>query len=50
MRNRSSLIADPDILIVGGGLGGVAAARAECRSGLSAILNEETDWIGGQLT
>jgi NADPH-dependent 2,4-dienoyl-CoA reductase/sulfur reductase-like enzyme len=50
MRNRSTLIADPDILIVGGGLGGVAAAPAACRAGRSAILTEETDWIGGQLT
>ncbi|MDQ1734204.1 MAG: hypothetical protein QOH56_455 [Pseudonocardiales bacterium] len=50
MRNRSTLIADPDILIVGGGLGGVAAALAACRAGRSAILTEETDWIGGQLT
>lgn len=39
-----------DILIVGGGLGGVAAALAVARMGYSAILTEETDWIGGQLT
>ncbi|MFB6551130.1 FAD-dependent oxidoreductase [Streptomyces sp. NPDC056405] len=40
----------PDILIVGGGLGGVAAALAACRAGRSVVLTEETDWIGGQLT
>lgn len=39
-----------DILIAGGGLGGVAAALAALRLGRSVILTEETDWIGGQLT
>ena len=39
-----------DILIVGGGLGGVAAALAALRLGRRVILTEETDWIGGQLT
>jgi hypothetical protein len=39
-----------DILVVGGGLGGVAAALAACRLGRSVILSEESDWIGGQLT
>lgn len=39
-----------DLVICGGGLGGVAAALAACRSGLRVILTEETDWIGGQLT
>jgi NADPH-dependent 2,4-dienoyl-CoA reductase/sulfur reductase-like enzyme len=40
----------PDILVVGGGLGGVAAALAACRAGRTVVLTEETDWIGGQLT
>jgi hypothetical protein len=39
-----------DILIVGGGLGGVAAALAALRLGKKVILTEQTDWIGGQLT
>lgn len=39
-----------DILIVGGGLGGVAAALAALRLGRQVILTEATDWIGGQLT
>lgn len=39
-----------DVLIVGGGLGGVAAALAVARLGLRALVTEETDWIGGQLT
>ncbi|MEQ1934530.1 MAG: FAD-dependent oxidoreductase, partial [Fimbriimonadaceae bacterium] len=38
------------ILIVGGGIGGVAAAMSACSLGCSVILTEETDWIGGQLT
>jgi hypothetical protein len=39
-----------DIVIVGGGLGGCAAALAALRNGLTVVLTEETDWIGGQLT
>ncbi len=39
-----------DILIVGGGLGGVAAALAATRLGRKAVLVEELDWLGGQLT
>jgi hypothetical protein len=39
-----------DIVIVGGGTGGVAAAIAALRKGRTVILSEETDWIGGQFT
>ncbi|MDX1639924.1 MAG: FAD-dependent oxidoreductase [Balneolaceae bacterium] len=39
-----------DLLIAGGGLGGCAAALAALRNGLSVIMTEETEWIGGQLT
>lgn len=39
-----------DVLIVGGGTGGCAAAMAACSLGLHVILTEETDWVGGQLT
>lgn len=39
-----------DVLVVGGGLGGVAAAIAVCESGRRAILTEEFAWLGGQLT
>lgn len=39
-----------DILIVGGGLGGVAAALAALRLGKRVILTEESEWIRGQLT
>lgn len=41
---------EADILIVGGGLGGVAAALAALKLGRRVILTEETDWLGGQLT
>lgn len=39
-----------DILVVGGGLGGVAAALAALEAGRSVILSEEFDWLGGQMT
>lgn len=39
-----------DVIIVGGGFGGCAAALAAARQGLRVIVTEETDWIGGQLT
>lgn len=39
-----------DVLIVGGGTGGCAAAQALAVSGLSVVMTEPTDWIGGQLT
>ncbi|MBS3775913.1 MAG: FAD-dependent oxidoreductase [Bacteroidales bacterium] len=39
-----------DLVIAGGGLGGIAAALGMLRNGLTVILTEETDWIGGQLT
>ena len=39
-----------DVLIVGGGTGGVAAALGAAGLGKNVILTEETDWVGGQLT
>jgi len=39
-----------EILIVGGGTGGVAAALAAARAGRQVVLLEETDWLGGQFT
>jgi hypothetical protein len=41
---------DADIAIIGGGVGGCAAALAALRRGLRVILSEETAWVGGQLT
>ena len=39
-----------DVLIVGGGVGGCAAAIAACENNLNVILTEESDWLGGQFT
>ena len=39
-----------EIVIIGGGLGGCAAAMAACRLGASVIMTEPTDWIGGQVS
>ena len=39
-----------DVLVVGGGLGGVAAAQAAAARGFTVILTEPTRMLGGQLT
>lgn len=39
-----------DVAVIGGGLGGCAAAIAAARLGRRVVLTEETRWIGGQLT
>ena len=41
---------DCEVLVVGGGMGGVAAAWAAARRGRKVCLLEETDWLGGQMT
>ncbi|WP_148239331.1 FAD-dependent oxidoreductase [Ruania zhangjianzhongii] len=41
---------DTDILVVGGGLGGVAAALAALEAGRNVVLVEQYEWLGGQLT
>ncbi|QOR69370.1 FAD-dependent oxidoreductase [Ruania alkalisoli] len=38
------------VLVVGGGVGGVAAALTAARRGLHVVLSEPTRWIGGVLT
>lgn len=52
--SRSAVPADEelacDVLIVGGGLGGCAAALGATRAGARVVLTEPTDWIGGQIT
>lgn len=39
-----------DVIVIGGGLGGVAAALAALKLGRSVVLTEETRWLGGQMT
>lgn len=39
-----------DVAVIGGGVGGYAAALAALRNGMRVVLTEETDWLGGQLT
>jgi hypothetical protein len=39
-----------DVLVMGGGLGGVAAAEALVRQGMTVVLTEPTSLLGGQLT
>jgi hypothetical protein len=48
--NRAPDMHECDIAIIGGGLGGVAAALAAAEAGNSVILTEEFPWIGGQAT
>jgi hypothetical protein len=38
------------VLVAGGGMGGVAAALAAADRGADVVLVEETGWLGGQLT
>jgi hypothetical protein len=39
-----------DVAVIGGGVGGCAAALAALEAGCTVVLTEETDWLGGQLT
>jgi hypothetical protein len=39
-----------DLLILGGGVGGCAAALAALENGLTVVMTEEYAWIGGQFT
>lgn len=39
-----------DVAVIGGGLGGVAAALAALAAGKRVVLTEESPWLGGQST
>mgnify|MGYP006266989641 FL=1 len=39
-----------DVLIVGGGCGGVGAALALASRGVGCVMTEPTAWVGGQMT
>ena len=42
--------AEYDVVVVGAGTGGTAAAIQAARMGASVALVEESDWVGGQMT
>ena len=39
-----------DVVVVGGGTGGTAAAIEAARSGAHVLVVEESPWLGGMLT
>lgn len=41
---------ETDVAIIGGGMGGVAAALAALKSGRRVVLTNPNGWLGGQLT
>ena len=43
-------ILSPDVAVIGGGVGGCAAALALAGAGRRVVMTEEHAWIGGQLT
>ena len=49
-KNKNNGELEADLMIIGGGTGGCAAALSACKMGLKVIMTESTDWIGGQLT
>jgi len=48
--NRNIKELEADLMIIGGGTGGCAAALSACKMGLKVVMTESTEWIGGQLT
>ncbi len=48
--NRQENTISPDILIVGGSTSGISAAISSARMGVSTLLIEESEWLGGMLT
>jgi len=49
-RKRNTELMKADVVIIGGGIGGVACALSALQHGLSVIMTEETLWLGGQMT
>ena len=48
--NENGKTLKADLIIAGAGLGGCSAAFAALRNGLTVVMTEETDWLGGQLS
>ncbi len=46
----SATVRSFDVVVVGGGAGGCAAAIQAARLGMRVLILEESDWIGGQMT
>ncbi|MCL6523839.1 MAG: FAD-dependent oxidoreductase [Thermoflavifilum sp.] len=46
----SSVTKHVDVLVVGGGTGGVAAGIESARNGINTLIVESTPWLGGMLT
>ena len=47
---RAQAVLDTDVLVVGGGTGGTAAALQSARLGARTIVAEPTPWLGGMLS
>src|SRR5690606_8066116 len=47
---RTPVLGEPEVLVVGGGAAGIAAACAAARSGVETLLIERFGFLGGTLT
>lgn len=48
MSNETTTISEPDVAVIGGGLGGLAAAATVARAGRSVVVYERLGALGGQ--
>jgi len=48
--SEHDLYVECDVTVIGGGLGGVAAALAVVEAGATVVLSEATERLGGQMT
>ncbi len=49
-KNKNENETKPDVLVLGGSLGGTISAISASRNGSYVILVEELDWLGGQIS